>query len=100
MVHLDSRRERGAAAVEFALILPLMLLLVGGIVDFGRFFYTQNIVVNAAREGARSRALGYSTAASTTVTSTIATEPSRRPVKHSFQIGLLNKFNASQSWQA
>jgi Flp pilus assembly protein TadG len=39
---------------------------VGGIVDFGRFFYTQNIVVNAAREGARSRALGYTTAASTT----------------------------------
>jgi Flp pilus assembly protein TadG len=59
-----SRRERGAAAVEMALILPLLLLIVGGIIDFGRFFYTQNIVVTAAREGARSRALGYTTAAS------------------------------------
>ena len=49
-----------------ALVLPLLLLIVGGIIDFGRFFYTQNIVVNAAREGARSRALGYTTAAATT----------------------------------
>ena len=53
------QRERGASAVEFALVLPFLLLLIGGIVDFGRFFYTQNIVVNAAREGARMLALGY-----------------------------------------
>jgi Flp pilus assembly protein TadG len=62
----QSHRERGAAAVEMALILPLLLLIVGGIIDFGRFFYTQNIVVNAAREGARSRAMGYTTADSDT----------------------------------
>jgi Flp pilus assembly protein TadG len=55
------QRERGASAVEFALVLPFLLLLIGGMVDFGRFFFTQNIVVNAAREGARMRALGYST---------------------------------------
>ncbi len=62
MLPRQSRRERGAAAVEMALILPLLLLIVGGIIDFGRFFYTQNIVVNAAREGARSRAMGYTIA--------------------------------------
>jgi Flp pilus assembly protein TadG len=65
MKNRHSLRERGAAAVEMALVLPLLLLIVGGIVDFGRFFYTQNIVVNAAREGARSRALGYLIPAST-----------------------------------
>lgn len=59
---LRARRERGAAAVEFALILPLMILLLAGIIDFGRFFYTQNIVVNAAREGARMRVIGYTAA--------------------------------------
>ena len=59
MLPRQSRRERGAAAVEMAIVLPLLLLIVGGIIDFGRFFYTQNIVVNAAREGARSRAMGY-----------------------------------------
>jgi Flp pilus assembly protein TadG len=53
------RGERGASAVEFALLLPFLLLLVGGIIDLGRLFYTQNIVVNAAREGARMMALGY-----------------------------------------
>jgi TadE-like protein len=66
MLRRQMLRERGAAAVELALVLPLLLLMVGGIIDFGRFFYTQNIVVNAAREGARSRALGYTTGASTT----------------------------------
>lgn len=53
------RRERGAVAVEMALILPLLLLVIGGIVDFGRLLFTQNIVTNAAREGARMRSLGY-----------------------------------------
>ena len=53
------RRERGAVAVEMAIILPLLLLVIGGIADFGRMLFTQNIVTNAAREGARMRALGY-----------------------------------------
>ena len=46
-------RERGAAAVEMALVLPLLILLVGGIIDFGRAFMTQVVVTNAAREGTR-----------------------------------------------
>ncbi len=53
------RRDRGAAAVEFALLLPVLFLIIGATIDFGRFFYTQNITVNAAREGARMLALGY-----------------------------------------
>jgi Flp pilus assembly protein TadG len=60
------RRERGAVAVEMAIILPLLLLVVGGIVDFGRAAFTQNVVTNAAREGARMRALGYTTGEATT----------------------------------
>ncbi|MDN5795024.1 MAG: pilus assembly protein [Intrasporangium sp.] len=46
--------ERGAAAVEFALLLPLMFLVIAGIVDFGRAFFTQIELTNAAREGARA----------------------------------------------
>lgn len=42
-----------------ALVLPLLLLLVGGIIDWGRFMFTQAQVTNAAREGARALSLGY-----------------------------------------
>lgn len=52
------RGERGAAAVEFAIVLPLLLIFVGGIVDFGRLFYAEIMVTNAAREGARMVAMG------------------------------------------
>jgi Flp pilus assembly protein TadG len=62
-------RERGAAAVELAIVLPLLLLVIGGIVDFGRAFYTQIVISNAAREGARMMAVGgYSTSQVTTRT--------------------------------
>ena len=47
-------RERGAAAVEFALVLPLLFLVIAGIVDFGRALYTEVILTNAAREGVRA----------------------------------------------
>lgn len=39
--------------MEFALVVPLLLILLAGIVDFGRAFYTQVVLTNAAREGAR-----------------------------------------------
>jgi Flp pilus assembly protein TadG len=47
------RDERGAAMVEFAIIAPVLLLLVFGIVDFGRYFFLYNNLTNSAREGAR-----------------------------------------------
>jgi len=45
--------ERGQNLVEFALILPLFLVIVFGIVDFGMAFHSYITVTNAAREGAR-----------------------------------------------
>ncbi|MFL6151461.1 MAG: TadE/TadG family type IV pilus assembly protein [Ornithinibacter sp.] len=41
-------------AIEMAIVLPLLLLTLGGIVDFGRMFFTQVVITNAAREGARA----------------------------------------------
>ena len=38
--------------VEFALVLPILLLLILGVMDFGRMFYTKMVLTNAAREGA------------------------------------------------
>lgn len=56
-----SRTERGAALVEFALVLPLLLVLVFGIVDFGRAFQSSITLTNATREGARLGATGANT---------------------------------------
>src|SRR5919201_6346799 len=47
------RSERGAAIVEFAIVLPLLLLFIFGIIDFGRALYMKNNLTLAAREGAR-----------------------------------------------
>jgi Flp pilus assembly protein TadG len=46
------RDERGIALVEFALALPLLVLICLGTIDFGRAYTTWNTVKNAAREGA------------------------------------------------
>lgn len=53
-------RDRGAALVEFALVLPLLIVLLVGIVEFGRAYHTQIVLQGAAREGARALALGES----------------------------------------
>lgn len=50
-------RDRGAAAVEFALVLPLLLLILLGIFEFGRLFNIQLILSNSAREAARVMAI-------------------------------------------
>ena len=49
-----SRWVRGAAAVELALVLPVLLLLVLGAIEWGYYFFLENVVVNSAREGARA----------------------------------------------
>jgi len=46
--------KNGAAAVEFALILPLLILVVFGIIEFGLLLYNQQVITNASREGARA----------------------------------------------
>ena len=52
---MTSRRtQRGASAVEFALILPILILLFFGIVDFGLLIYDKQVITNASREAARA----------------------------------------------
>jgi Flp pilus assembly protein TadG len=47
------RRTRGQSLVEFALVLPVFLLLIFGIIDLGRFVYMNSTISQAAREAAR-----------------------------------------------
>ena len=49
--------ERGAAAVEFALVLPILVLLVMGIIEFSRAYNAKEALQYAVREGARELAL-------------------------------------------
>jgi Flp pilus assembly protein TadG len=49
--------ERGASAVEFGLVVPILLILVLGIVEFGHAFQVQGTLSAAAREGVRAMAL-------------------------------------------
>ena len=51
------RSERGAAIIETALAIPLVLLIGVGAVEFGRAYRTSRVLTNAAREGARVAAL-------------------------------------------
>ena len=53
------RSQAGAELVEFALVLPMLLLVLGGIVDFGLLLQRQQVVTNAAREGARLAVVNY-----------------------------------------
>jgi Flp pilus assembly protein TadG len=67
------RRDRGAAAVELGILLPLLLLIVLGIIDFGRMLNAQVTLTQAAREGSRLAALGNADADVTTRTQDAAT---------------------------
>jgi Flp pilus assembly protein TadG len=67
-------RERGAAAVEFALVLPIFAVLVTGVVEYGFAFARLQIATNAAREGARAGSTQTaSSSAATTAATTVAT---------------------------
>lgn len=46
--------QRGAAALEFALVAPILILLVFGVVDFGLMFNSQSVFANATRDAARA----------------------------------------------
>ncbi|MFL5576057.1 MAG: TadE/TadG family type IV pilus assembly protein [Gemmatimonadaceae bacterium] len=49
--------ERATAAVEFALVVPVFMLIVFGMLDFTRAYYTQSAIAAAVREGARMAAV-------------------------------------------
>jgi Flp pilus assembly protein TadG len=70
------KKRKGQALVEFALVLPFLILLVLGIMEFGWLTKNQLTIDNAAREGARSAALGKTT---TDITSVINNQTSTVP---------------------
>lgn len=79
--------EKGAAAVEFALVVPLLLILVFGIIEFSRIYNAQISLTNAAREGARYMVIhSGATLIADTKAEVIAAAPSLNPAIVATQI--------------
>jgi hypothetical protein len=55
---LSGRKDRGNAAVEFALTLPIFIILFIGIIEFGWYFFVQHTIQYATREGMRLALVG------------------------------------------
>ena len=79
------RDEGGAAAVEFALVTPLLLLFLLGIVEFGRAWNACQVVTHAASTGARLTALGQN----------VSADSVRRVVKKSLAAASLDSTKAT-----
>ncbi len=54
MIRRFTADQNGGPAIEFAFIIPILLVLLMGIIQFGYAFYVQSSITNAAREGARA----------------------------------------------
>jgi hypothetical protein len=77
------RRQAGNVAVELALALPFLLLIIAGIVDLGMLYWEKHVLTNAAREGARAASKAGSEGAAAMTTAQVMS------VVQSY----LNKFN-------
>jgi Flp pilus assembly protein TadG len=77
-------RQRGAVAVEFALLLPLLVMLSFGIIEFSSAYHDRSVAADAARAGARvgsaqATQSGYEAAVVSAVNSAVSTLPSDVP---------------------
>lgn len=55
MLHINRKSsERGAMIVEFAIVLPLLMLMLMGTIELGLLLYNKQVLTNASREGART----------------------------------------------
>ncbi len=57
MITVARRHRRGAQAVEFAMLAPVLVMLTGGVVDYSWYFSERQTVIAAARDGARAGAI-------------------------------------------
>lgn len=94
--------NRGQSVVELALVLPVLLLLLGGMIEFGRVFHDYLVVTAAAREGARAAAVGKDNATVITYTKqaaatlekqalTVTVTPSTRVRGETVTVTVVNK---------
>jgi Flp pilus assembly protein TadG len=78
MQQASDSKDRGSVAVEFALVLPILITLLLGVLEFGNAYGAQLAITNAAREAARTMAVQNSVTAAQTAALT-ATAALTRP---------------------
>ena len=84
------RKQRGAAAVEFAVVAPVFVLLIFGMIEYGRMVMVQQMLTNASREGARKAVLEGATETEVRAVIENYLTPASIPVKSgdiTFQVG-------------
>jgi Flp pilus assembly protein TadG len=59
LMNMYKKNNKGQAMVETALVLPLLVILIFGIVEFGRIFNAYLIISSVSRDGARWASVGY-----------------------------------------
>ena len=95
------RDRKGQALIEFLFILPLVLLLILNLVNFGGFFYAWITVINAAREGANYAILGTpsagapNTPSGTQIVNLITSEMASLPNSGSVSVNACSKFGTA-----
>jgi Flp pilus assembly protein TadG len=52
--------QKGVASVEFAIVIPILILLICGTIEFGLLFYNKQVLANASREAVRAGITGVS----------------------------------------
>jgi Flp pilus assembly protein TadG len=67
--------DEGSAVVEFAIVLPILLLVVFGVINFGVLLYNQSVITNSAREGSRWAAIHSSASYGNTCTNSYSVTP-------------------------
>jgi Flp pilus assembly protein TadG len=72
-MRLTTTRRRAATLVEMAIVLGICLLILFGIYEYGRLVMVQQLVQNAAREGARQAVTGTTTLATSDIQNTVTT---------------------------
>ena len=58
---MDPERDRGSAAVEFAIVLPVLVALLFGVIQFGWLFFSSTEMAGGARQGARNMTITNNT---------------------------------------
>lgn len=82
------RDETGQSVAEFAIVLPILLLIVCAIIDFGWVFYNQLSLQNCVREGARYGAVNAANTECISMTSTKINQVAVDSIKESMTVSI------------